>query len=242
MMKSNMEKIKIKIEKKDNNDISHKLRKKKYNKILNKKKKTRNRKTKNYFRFKTILFSIIIVIFVLFLIIFIQKFISRKNTNTFHKTRNNKIDYNNLLEVMNKYKNENIRLSIKQDLKFKPILSNIDFEAFNQLMNPKNIYFEFGAGGSTNVAFYYNLTVYSVESDVTWHKRLKNSGINVNYITIDLKARNLGIPGPGTTVEDWKKYIQAYKSEYNADIIYIDGRFRVACALDVFSKIRYDTR
>ena len=38
-----------------------------------------------------------------------------------------------------------------------------------------------------------------------------------------------------------KKYIQAYKSEYNADIILIDGRFRVACALDIFSKIRSDT-
>ena len=38
-----------------------------------------------------------------------------------------------------------------------------------------------------------------------------------------------------------KKYIQAYKPEYNADIIFIDGRFRVACGLDVFHKIRADT-
>ena len=60
-------------------------------------------------------------------------------------------------------------------------------------------------------------------------------------IILDLKAHgNYGRPGPGTTVEDWKKYIQAYKKEYNADIILIDGRFRVACALDIFSKIRKD--
>ena len=109
-------------------------------------------------------------------------------------------------------------------------------------MNPKNIYFEFGSGGSTNVASFYNLTVYSVESDKMWHNKLKHSGIKANYITIDLKAHgNFGHPGIGTTVEDWKKYIQAYKSEYNADIVLIDGRFRVACALDIFPKIRNDT-
>ncbi len=50
-----------------------------------------------------------------------------------------------------------------------------------------------------------------------------------------------GNPGNDTTVEDWKKYIQAYKREYNADIILIDGRIRVACALDIFSKIRKNT-
>ena len=106
-------------------------------------------------------------------------------------------------------------------------------------MNPKNIYFEFGSGGSTNVASFYNLTVYSVESDKMWHNKLKDSGIKANYITIDLKAHgHLGYPGKGTTVEDWKKYIQAYKSEYIADIVLIDGRFRVACALDIFPKIR----
>ena len=38
------------------------------------------------------------------------------------------------------------------------------------------------------------------------------------YLTIDLKSTRLGFPGKGTTPEDWKKYIQAYKSEYNADI------------------------
>ena len=38
-----------------------------------------------------------------------------------------------------------------------------------------------------------------------------------------------------------EKYIQSYKKEYNADIILIDGRFRVACGLDIFNKIRNDT-
>ena len=45
-------------------------------------------------------------------------------------------------------------------------------------MNPKNVYFEFGSGGSTNVASFYNMTTYSVESDKRWHEKLKNNGIN----------------------------------------------------------------
>ena len=60
-------------------------------------------------------------------------------------------------------------------------------------------------------------------------------------ITIDLKSTFAGYPGNCTNINDWKKYIQAYKKEYNADIILIDGRFRVACALDIFPKIRSDT-
>ena len=71
--------------------------------------------------------------------------------------------------------------------------------------------------------------------------KAKKNGIIANYITIDLKSTRAGYPGKDTNINDWKKYIQAYKKEYNADIILIDGRFRVACALDIFSKIRNDT-
>ena len=108
-------------------------------------------------------------------------------------------------------------------------------------MKPGNIYFEFGSGGSTNIASYYKIKTYSVESNAKWHNKLKKNGIKANYITIDLKAKNLGYPGNNTNMNDWKKYIQAYKNSYNADIILIDGRFRVACALDIFSKIKNDT-
>ena len=38
-----------------------------------------------------------------------------------------------------------------------------------------------------------------------------------------------------------EKYFQAYKPEYNADVILIDGRFKIATAMDIFNKIRNDT-
>jgi hypothetical protein len=108
-------------------------------------------------------------------------------------------------------------------------------------MRPNMVYFEFGSGGSTNVASYYKLKVYSVESDVLWHNKLKNNNINATYLTVDLKTNEWGFPGKDTTVEDWKKYFQAYQSKYEADIIFIDGRFRVICGLDIFPKIKNDT-
>ena len=115
--------------------------------------------------------------------------------------------------------------------------------AFLSFMKPNRTYFEFGSGGSTNVASYYKLIVYSVESDVLWHNKLKKNKIKANYLTVDLRSRSnsLGYPGKGTSVEDWKKYFQAYQRKYNADIIFIDGRFRVICGLDIFQKIRNDT-
>lgn len=70
---------------------------------------------------------------------------------------------------------------------------------------------------------------------------MKDNNIKAKYITVDLKSQSLGFPGKGSNLEDLKRYIQAYKTEYNADIILIDGRFRVACALDIFDKIRNDT-
>ena len=120
-------------------------------------------------------------------------------------------------------------------------MTEIEIKAFLYFMKPENIYFEFGSGGSTNLASYFKLKTYSVESDIKWHNKLKVNGINANYITVDLHASSIGYPGKDTNLNDWKKYIQAYKKEYNADIILIDGRFRIACALDIFPKIRNDT-
>ena len=105
-----------------------------------------------------------------------------------------------------------------------PMMTQNEAKAFSSFMKKENIYFEFGEGGSTKIAFYYKLKkIYSVESESKWHNILKNNGINITYLTIDLKSKGAGYPGPETNVEDWKKYIQAYKSEYNADIIFIDG-------------------
>lgn len=143
--------------------------------------------------------------------------------------------------ISKKYKRLSIIWPLPDEIKFKPFMSENEIKAFSFFMKPGNIYFEFGSGGSTNLASFYKVKTYSVESDVKWHEKLKNNGIVANYITIDLKATSIGYPGNKTDVKDWEKYIKAYKKEYNANIILIDGRFRVACALDIFNKITNQT-
>ena len=177
----------------------------------------------------------------------LSKFISRNKNNKNGNKLKEIIYYNasNIFEKrMNELKKSSIEWPLPKEIKFKPEMSDNEIKAFLYFMKSENIYFEFGSGGSTNIASYYKLKkVFSVESDINWHNKLKNNNINATYLTIDLKTRTneWGYPGPETNVEDWKKYIQSYKSEYNADIILIDGRFRVSYGLDIFSKIRNDT-
>jgi len=143
--------------------------------------------------------------------------------------------------IINKRKRLSIVWPIPLEIKIKPVMTEKELIAFSYFMNPENIYFEFGSGGSTNIASFYKVKTYSVESDKKYTEKLKKKGIVANFILIDLKVNHWGYPGNRTNNKEWKKYIQAYKKEYNADIILIDGRFRVACALDIFTKIRNDT-
>ena len=206
-------------------------------------KRNNKRKEKNNILF---IYLNLVVIYIIIYIIYqnINKKILYLNTNKYNKiiSNNNYFSLNDAYEsIVNKYTRSSIIWPLSKEVKYKPLMTDKELQAFLHFMKPENIYFEFGSGGSTNVASFFKVKTYSVESDVKWHKQLKDSGIKANYITIDLKSGPAGYPGTGTNVNDWKKYIQAYKKEYNADIILIDGRFRVACALDIFSKIRNDT-
>lgn len=143
--------------------------------------------------------------------------------------------------ILEKYQKKKIDWPLPKEILLKPLMTEKELKAFLHFMKKENIYFEFGSGGSTNIASFYKLKVYSVESDKLWHQNLKSRNITAIYLTVDLKSKEFGYPGKDTTLKDWKKYIEAYKEEFNADIILIDGRFRIACSLNIFSKIRNDT-
>ena len=191
-------------------------------------------------------FKIIIIIF-FFLLIKLKSFFEKVNyREKIYKIFESDSGCNNLTNkylknFFTKFTRRSIKWPLPKKIRFKPIMTSKELIAFCYFMKPGNIYFEFGAGGSTNIASYYKIKTYSVESDIRWHDKLKSNNIKVNYITIDLKVKSSGYPGKETNINDWKRYIQAYKTEYMANIILIDGRFRVACALDIFTKIKNDT-
>ena len=105
------------------------------------------------------------------------------------------------------------------------------------------IYFETGSGCSSILAKYYTKKFYAVEGCRYWYEQGIKNGLEENLIFHDLKPDNniWSYPGKRSTLDDWKKYFQSYDSSYNADVILIDGRFKVATAMDIFDKIKDDT-
>lgn len=217
-------------------------------------------KDKKYFSKENNLILKLLIEFLLLFNIFLTLFFEKKlklilkdiskneNKENINKTASNLLTIDNkipisLENILKEMQNPLIEWPLSNNIKFKPCMRKEELIAFLSFMKPNRTYFEFGSGGSTNIASYYKLKVYSVESDVLWHNMLKKNNINATYLTIDLKSKRngWGFPGKGTSIDDWKKYFQAYQSKYNADIIFIDGRFRVICGMDIFQKIRNDT-
>ena len=121
----------------------------------------------------------------------------------------------------------------------------MDMIAFISFLTKDTIFFEFGSGCTSVIAKYYTKKSYAVEGNINWYKEGIKNGLKDNIIFKDIKAIKMGglwsQPGHDSNLENWKNYFQAYKKEYNADVIFIDGRFRVACAFDIFNKINDST-
>jgi protein O-GlcNAc transferase len=133
-----------------------------------------------------------------------------------------------------------------------PSLAKNDKIMFYKYLNSAKVYFEYGSGGSTyQAAMKNNISkIYSVESDKGWYDKLKNILIkNTNlqyfYIEMDTQPRTWGSPGPKSTKQQHINYSEQIKliskdEQKNIDLVFIDGRFRVACCLKCFDVINDD--
>ncbi len=130
-----------------------------------------------------------------------------------------------------------------------PHLAKNDKIMFYKYLNNAKVYFEYGSGGSTYQACIRNniLKIYSVESDKDWHNKLKthlikNTKIQYIYNEMNTKPNNWGNPGPNSTPSQRINYSQHIKlinkeQQQKVDLVFIDGRFRVACCLKCFDVI-----
>ena len=125
-----------------------------------------------------------------------------------------------------------------------------DKELFYRYLDAATNYFEFGSGGSTvQAALRPNIQrLYSVESDVAWHTKVKNSlpsqkeGVQLMLVDLHTNGGNWGHPGRTCTNEEKARYSDSIwavgmLASQALDLILIDGRFRVACALKCFEVI-----
>lgn len=130
-----------------------------------------------------------------------------------------------------------------------PHLSKNDKKIFYKYLDNINVYFEYGSGGSTyQASMRKNIkTIYSIESDIKWQKKLKqtikNPNINYIYNKMDTKSNTWGHPGKNATniqKINYSNHITKLSKEEqdSIDLVLIDGRFRVACCLKCYDIIK----
>ena len=128
-------------------------------------------------------------------------------------------------------------------------LSKNDKKIFYKYLDSINVYFEYGSGGSTyQASIRKNIkTIYSVESDITWQKKLnktiKNPNINYIFNEMDTKPNTWGNPGKNATniqKMNYSNQITKLSKEQQDSIVLvlIDGRFRVASCLKCYDIIK----
>ena len=134
----------------------------------------------------------------------------------------------------------------------KPWLAEEDEKMFYRYLDKASVYFEYGSGGSTYQASIRNniKKIYSVESDIEWQSKLKYGTIqnsNVTYIFNEMNTlpNTWGYPGKNATDIQKKNYSNQIRNLSNEekdsiDLVFIDGRFRVACCLKCYEIIKDD--
>ncbi len=134
----------------------------------------------------------------------------------------------------------NILLTIKEKVFFSLILTKC------------KKYLEFGVGGSTLLAYTTEniKKIISVDSDINWINEIKkfkniknddNQKLIFEYIDIG-EVTNFGYPKIKTEkiFNYSNKVFKKYKNDY--DLVFIDGRFRVACTLQVILNCKKDIK
>jgi len=144
----------------------------------------------------------------------------------------------------------------------KPHLLKADIPLFEKYVKKANVYFEYGSGGSTNyVSTLSNLKkIYSVESDIFFHRKLKKEIKNISkveFIVVDLMCKpnklpcapwtsfgrpSFGRPGRNCSKKKIIEYQDSIKKvSEKIDVVFVDGRFRVCCCLKCHKHISKDT-
>lgn len=114
------------------------------------------------------------------------------------------------------------------------MMSSAETKLFQKYLSQGTNYLEYGSGGSTVFASKFPLRIKSIESDSEWASKIqKETRTEMNYINLG-RTGGCGTPVDLSTKHLWHKYSQNYSDEF--DLVLIDGRFRVACFLDICLK------
>jgi protein O-GlcNAc transferase len=139
-------------------------------------------------------------------------------------------------------------------LLFYPHMERTEYLLFKRLCKNKNVFLEYGSGGSTIFLLKHNKKVFSVESNPTFFRYMcsinmikKALNVNLRYKFVDLGPTNKwGKPLSDEHCENWPRYYEEIWEEIDpardhVDVVFIDGRFRVCCCLySILKAVEYD--
>ena len=120
---------------------------------------------------------------------------------------------------------------------------------FTEKLKAARSYVEFGAGGSTIMADRLGIPTVSVEGDRYYAKSVRKGlrGGSVRILTPDIGLTErwgkplFRKPTPRRLAK-WRRYIEApFGLAPDPDLILVDGRFRVACALECARRVKQAT-
>lgn len=125
-------------------------------------------------------------------------------------------------------------------------MTDDEIQVFESYLLKATIYFEYGSGGSTCMASRMENIhwIHTTESNEKWvHELKKNPDVEkriikkqILFTVIDIggNPQFWGYPQNESKKFNWPSYSQAICiSKYIPDLVLIDGRFRVACAIQV---------
>lgn len=134
-----------------------------------------------------------------------------------------------------------------------PRMSEPEIERFRQHLDAASNYVEFGCGGSTYMALSSPVKrIWSTESDPAWVEKLQQEPPiqaalkeqRLHFFCPDLgKVGHLGRLDQEGDKASWHRYhADVWRSldSKRVDLVLIDGRFRIACALQAALRVRAD--
>lgn len=133
---------------------------------------------------------------------------------------------------------------------FAPHMSDRELCLFEKHTRTGKNVVEYGSGGSTFYFLKRNKKVISIENNESFFLFMKTINVikrskHLNFQYVDTgKSLSWGRPENTIKMENWPKYYKIAWEDLHLsfpDIIFIDGRFRVMCALEAINYISLDT-
>jgi hypothetical protein len=118
----------------------------------------------------------------------------------------------------------------------KPYMTSAEIDAFTRYRDKCHNYFEFGCGGSTVFCDSPLRKTKSVDNNEEWLNKVRPLvGPTTELIYINTgPVLEYGNPVDSTQMTGWAEYSLAFgQRDPNTDLVLVDGRFRVACALQI---------